>query len=215
MIAFVNGDEWRVEVALDDEQEGMPLGERIRSLALDDEARERLGDRVIVTRDGPRLFLYAETESGAREAERVLRQLLALHGLTAEVALTRWHPDGEDWEEASIPLPRTEAERDAERARLEAAEAREAEAEGAYDWRVKSELPHRHDAVELARTLESDGLHVRRRWRYLTVEALTEDRAEEIAAAIRAAAPAGTEVWIEVNPDDLPRTPFDFIPPLG
>ena len=57
-------DEWRVEVDLDDEQHGFTLGERLRSLDLDEEARKRLGDRVIVTRDGAKLFLYA-TSRGA------------------------------------------------------------------------------------------------------------------------------------------------------
>jgi hypothetical protein len=59
-------DEWRVVVDLDDEEHGFTLGERLRSLDLDDEARERLGDRVIVTRDGAKLFLYATTEEQAR-----------------------------------------------------------------------------------------------------------------------------------------------------
>jgi hypothetical protein len=211
----MSADEWRVEVELDDEPEGMPLGERIRSIPLDDEARERLGDRVIVSRDGPHLFLYAATEDAAREAERVLRDLLDAHELTARVAVTRWHPDEEEWEDASIPLPQTDAERDAERGRREAAEEREAEIEGSYDWRVKAELPHRHDAVEIARSIAAAGHDVHRRWRYLTIGVPTEERGEELAEEIRATAPEGTEVWVEVNPDDLPHTPFDFIPPLG
>ena len=45
-------EEWRVEVELGDDQHHLTLGERLRSLDLDDEARKRLGDRVIVTRDG-------------------------------------------------------------------------------------------------------------------------------------------------------------------
>src|SRR5436309_15771438 len=89
-------DEWRVEVDLDDEQHGFTLGERLRSLDLDDEARERLGDRVVVTRDGAKMFLYAATEEQAREAERVARDLVAAEGLSAEIALTRWHPDEEE-----------------------------------------------------------------------------------------------------------------------
>ena len=36
-------DEWRVEVALDEDQHGTSLGERLRSLDLDDQARRRLG----------------------------------------------------------------------------------------------------------------------------------------------------------------------------
>jgi hypothetical protein len=56
---------------------------------------------------------------------------------------------------------------------------------------------------------------VRRRWRYLTIGVPTQERGEEIALSIRGRAGPGTEVWVEVNPEDLPRTPFDFIPPLG
>jgi len=58
-------DEWRVEINLDDPEHGYGLGERLRSRHLDDETRERLGNRVVVTRDGPRLFLYAATQSEA------------------------------------------------------------------------------------------------------------------------------------------------------
>ena len=69
----MDGDEWRVDVELDDEPEGMSLGERIRSLDLDEEVRDRLTGRVIVTRDGPHVYLYSDTEAGARAAERVVR----------------------------------------------------------------------------------------------------------------------------------------------
>ena len=43
-------DEWRVEVELDEDQHGTSLGERLRTLDLDDQARKRLGGSVIVTR---------------------------------------------------------------------------------------------------------------------------------------------------------------------
>jgi len=82
-------DEWRVEVDLDDEQHGFTLGERLRSLDLDDEARERLGDRVVVTRDGAKMFLYAATEEQAREAERVARDLIAAEGPVEEAEMQR------------------------------------------------------------------------------------------------------------------------------
>ncbi len=49
---------------------------------LDDEARERLGSRVIVTRDGSHLFLYANTQASCEEAERVVRELIAEDELT-------------------------------------------------------------------------------------------------------------------------------------
>ena len=50
-------DGFRVEVSLDDEEHGYSAAERLRAVDLDDEARERLGSSVMVTRDGPRLFL--------------------------------------------------------------------------------------------------------------------------------------------------------------
>ena len=69
-------DEWRVEADLDDEESGFTLAERFRSLDLDEEAQKRLGGNVTVTRDGPRMFLYATSEEAVREAERVARELL-------------------------------------------------------------------------------------------------------------------------------------------
>jgi hypothetical protein len=192
----VNGDEWRVEIDLEDEEQHFTLGERIRSLDLDDEARRRLGGSVTVTRDGSRMFLYAGSESAAREAEAVARQLTDAEGLEARIRLTRWHPVEEAWRDASEPLPRTEAEREAERARHEAAEAAEAAEQGEFDYEVHIDPPHHGDAVELERTLSGEGLPVKRRWKHISVGALTEERAEEIAEQVRARAPEGTDVSI-------------------
>jgi hypothetical protein len=186
-------EEWRVEVKLGDEEHGPRLGERLRSIDLDDEARKRLGDRVVVTRDGPHVFLYAASESAAKEAERVVRELLASDELEGEVALTRWHPDEEAWKDASIPLPQTEEERAAERERHRAAE----EASGEHDWEVRVDLPSLRETFELAGRLRDEGLHVRRRWRYLLVEAASEEDGTELAERIRTEGPEGTEVHVE------------------
>jgi hypothetical protein len=97
-------DEWRVEVQLDDSEHGFPLSERLRALDLDDEVEERLGDRVIVTRDGPRLFIYAQTDEAAREAERIVRQVLATDELTADVRVRRWNPVDRFWQDPDVPL---------------------------------------------------------------------------------------------------------------
>ena len=61
-------DEWRVEIELENDQHGQSLGERLQGLDLDNEARKRLGGSVIVTRDGPHLFLYAWHEESAQES---------------------------------------------------------------------------------------------------------------------------------------------------
>jgi hypothetical protein len=207
-------DEWRVEVDLDDEAHGYPFDERIRSLRLDDEARERLGGQVAVSRDGPRLFLYTRSLSSAQEAAAVIRALIAEHELSASVRLTRWHPIEEEWKDATLPMPQNAVEEQAERARLEEAEWREAAAEGEFDWLVKVALPHRADAAALEAQLRDEGLDVRRRWRYLTIGALTEEAAGTLGLRVRERAPSGTDVWVAVNPDGLERSAFRFFPPL-
>jgi hypothetical protein len=193
------GDEWRVEVDLDDPDHGYRLSERLRALDLDAEAKNRLGGRVTVTRDGSRMFLYAGSEAQAKEAERVAREMLEADELSAEIRLTRWHPVEEAWKDASLPLPQTEKERIAEYERREAAEERKAEREGEYDWEVRVDLPTLRDTHDLAERLRSEGLDVKRRWKHLLVGAPTEERAAEIGERIENEAPEGAEVHIEAT----------------
>jgi hypothetical protein len=202
-------DEWRVEVELDDEQHGLKLGERLRSLDLDDEAKERLGDRVIVTRDGSRMFLYARSDPEAREAERVARELVAGEGLSAEIAVTRWHPDADAWKDAAEPMPETDAERAAEHQQHEDEAEAEPRSRWAYEWEVRIDLPRRHDTVALAARLEDEGIDVRRHWKYLLVGAASEERVNELAKQIRGEAPEGSTV--EVVTAGAPHPVFVFL----
>src|SRR5215813_1095999 len=171
-------DGLRVEVSVDDEEHGYSLTERLRAMDLDDHARDRLGPGVMVTREGPDLFVYTASDETAREAERVVRELVDEEGLTADIRVTRWHPIEEEWKDAALPLPTTAAEQDAEYAAREAAEAEEAKREGAFDWYVVAHLPGRGAAATLEEELRSEGLAPHRRWRYVTVGVLTEERAE-------------------------------------
>ncbi len=205
-------DEFRVEVELDDDEHGYSIGERLRALDLDDDARERLGSSVLVTRDGSRLFLYAATEPQAREAERVVQELVDADDLTAEIAVTRWHPVEEDWKDASIPLPATQEEEQGEEAAREAAEADEARAEGRFDWEVVAHLPSRDAAAELAERLTAEGVPATRRWRYVVAGAVGEDEAYELADRVRAEAPKDAEVRVEVDLSDVTRGPLQFLP---
>lgn len=195
-MAPVATDEWRVEVDLDDEEHGFTFAERIRAFDLDEEAQKRLGGPVTVTRDGPRLFFYTTSEEALREAERWLRELLEAEDLTGNVRVTRWHPDAEEWLDASVPLPQTEEQREAERRRHEAAEVAEAAEEGEWDYEVHVDPPGHREAVELEERLKAEGLPVSRRWKHLRIGAPTDERAEEIAAKVRGMAPEGTEVTI-------------------
>jgi hypothetical protein len=66
-------DEWRVEVALDEEHNGATLSDALHHLKLDNEARKLLGGSVVVTRDGRFVFVYAWHEESAQQAEHVVR----------------------------------------------------------------------------------------------------------------------------------------------
>lgn len=205
-------DEWRVEVEIGDPDQGHSLSERLRAHDLDDEARERLSDRVIVTRDGARIFLYAGAEPAAREAERVMRDLVAAAKLQARISLLRWHPVEEAWKDASEPLPESEAERAAERERKLAAERRELAEEGEFDWEVRIELDSRSATAALAERLEAEGRDVTRRWRYLLVGALTEEAGRELAERIAAEeAPAGAKARVEPRLTDPTDPLFVFL----
>lgn len=193
-------DEWRVEVEL---EELGSLQDLLATRDLDDDARDRLGGRVIVTRDGERIFLYADSEETTREAERVMGEIVRAEGLEADIRVTRWHPVEEAWKDASLPLPRTEEEIEAERIRHLQAEEAEMLAEGEPDWEVRVELPHHRETVGLAERLEAEGLEVTRRWRYLLVGTATEEQARKLAGRIRAEAPEAAAVRVTANLSDV------------
>jgi hypothetical protein len=205
-------EEFRVEVQLEDPGHGYSTEARIRALDLDDDARERLGSKVMVTRDESRIFLYATSDAQAREAERVVRELVAADELVADIRVTRWHPVAESWEDASIPLPSSPEGEAAEVAVREAAEAHEAEIEGEYDWHVVVHAPSRSDALELSERLRAEGLPVRRRWRFVTVGVLTEERGVELAERLRSELPGEADVRIEVDLSDVAHSPLQFLP---
>lgn len=195
-------EDWRVEVELDDEEQGYSLDERLRAGELDDQVRERLGDRVAVSRDGSRLFLYAADEAQSREAEQAIRELVQRVGLSADISTTRWHPVEQAWKDPSVPLPTTADTVEQEVERREAADEKEAERNASWNWHVRAELQHRGDAVELEKTLHAEGFHVHRRWRYVTVDVASEEAARELADRLADTLPDGSELVVETKPPD-------------
>jgi len=197
----VSSEDWRVEITLDDEQHGFSLSERLRAQDLDEEVRERLGERVYVSRNGPQLLVYTQTEEQAREAESVLRQLVAEDDLSAEFrGVARWHPAEQEWKDASVPLPSTEAEVEQEQARREAG-----------DWLVKINLPSADHAKDLAESLRAGGYPVHRIWRWVTVDVPTEEAGSELVSSVQAELPGEAQIWVEGNPEARPA--FVFLDP--
>lgn len=204
-------EDFRVEVELDDEAHGYPFRERLRALNLDDEARDRLGTDVVVTRDGSRIYAYTSTGDQASQAERVIDALVHDEGLTADIRVTRWHPVAEEWRDASLPLPSTPADEEREYEEREAAESQEARDEGEFDWRVVAAVSTRDRARDLARQLSEEGLPARRRWRYVMVGVVTEERAEALAERLRGELGESADVWIRADIGDVVAGPFQFI----
>lgn len=206
------GDDWRVTVALDEDENGAALLRWLGELELEDDVRQELGDRVAVSRSGPRVFLYADSEAAARRGEALVRSLLDERRLVGLVDVSRWHPDEQRWEDAAVPLPATEAEREAERARFEADEAAESRRSGSAAWEVRVELESHEQTTALADELENEEIPVVRRWTYLLVGAANEDEARVLAQRLRAEAPAGAKVEVEPSGDVVwrvgPENPF-------
>ncbi len=204
-------DDWRVTVTFHEEAHAGRAQSSLHDHEAEDDVRRRLAHRVAVSADGPRVFLYAGTENAAREADRVVREVLAQHDLEADFALDRWHPIEEKWESADVAMPQTGDEREAEHQRLEQEETRESVTTGHAQFEVRVELPSHHDAVHLADRLQAEGRPVIRRWKYLVLGANDSDDAEALARLIRQEAPEA-----EVHSEELgPLLPFTQFGPIA
>ncbi len=200
-------DEWRVEVALDRDEQADTLSGALHDLRLDDEARKLLGGSLIVTRDGAYVFIYAWHEESAQEAERVVKHIMEDEGLIGQVRLMRWHPVAEDWKDAEEPLPDDEAAV-AEEMRENEIQGKVEASYGEYPWEVVIELPHIRDTFRLADQLRAESLPVKRRFRYLLVGADTEDDAIELGKRLEGEVPKGSTVGVRGNPDEMPLPTF-------
>jgi hypothetical protein len=199
-------DDWRVTVTLPAEEHSGRLVASLAEAEVEDDVRKTLGDRVVVGGgDDPGVvYLYTGTRDSAREAEKVVRAIVAEHGVDAAYAIHRWHPEEERWESADVVLPTTEAEHEAEHERLEENETEESEEIGAL-WEIRIEFHSHRDAAEMAERLDSEAdavlpgmtISVVRHWRYLLIGADTEDQAHEIAERIGGELPAGADLKVE------------------
>jgi len=145
-------DDWRLTARLTDEGTRRLL-DQLREHEADDAVRHRLGGAVAVSGEGNTVYAYADSADAIHEAESVVRALLAEHGVEAQVSVDRWHDLEQQWEDESVPLPGTEAEREAERDRLEETEEAESRESGRALWEVRLELPfgrYTRDAVDPA-----------------------------------------------------------------
>ena len=211
-------DDWRLTIELGDDDDARQLVEWLGEVRLEAGERRPLGDRVIVSRDGPRVFLYSDTEDRARRVESMVLAKLG-HPAAGRVELARWHPAEQRWEDAAVPLPRNEEELEAEHERLQDREEDESLASGYAEWEVRVELPSHDETTAFAERLERDGIPVVRRYTYLLVGAVNEDEARELADRLAAEAPEGARVEVEPGGrmvwEVAPQNPFAVFGGLG
>ena len=212
-------EDWRVTVDFDDEGDGTQFAEWLGALELEREERDRLGDRVVVSRDGPRVFLYADTEDRARAALETVTRHLEAEPRSAATSFDRWHPVEQAWKDVSVPLPSTAEEVRAEHERLQDREAAESRERDRAAWEVRIELPDHDETVRLAEQLESRGIPVVRRYTFLLVGAANEDDARALAEELSRDVPAGARVEVEPGGglvwEVMPRNPFAVFGGLG
>jgi hypothetical protein len=213
------GDDWRVTVDFDDEGDGAQFAERLAAFELEAEEREQLGDRVIVSRDGPRVFLYTDAEERARAVHETVSARIESEGLSALTAFERWHPVEQAWKDASVPMPRTDEQLEAEHERLQEREAAESLETGRSQWEVRVELASHEDTVALAGRLESEGIPLVRRYTFLLAGAVNEDDARALAERLEREVPEGARIAVEPGGglvwEVTPSNPFAVFGGLG
>jgi hypothetical protein len=218
MLSGMN-DEWRLQIELEDEGHLAGMVKRLDAQELEDELSDAFGERVILSREGRRIFAYAETRE---QAEAVRARVVGLdeeHSWSVTTELRHWHPAAESWEEPDLPLPAGDAALAAEHAEAIAVERERLAQTGEPEYEVRVELPSHGDAHRLAERLRAEGLPAVRRWKYLVVGAADEDEAKELAQRLRLQAPSGSEVSAEVSGQvawaERPASPFAIFGGLG
>jgi hypothetical protein len=200
--------DWRVTISLTTQAHVEQARKSFSEKEVEQDVRHRLGRNIVIGSGDSQIFLYAGTELAASEAEQTAREVLSQLGIEAEFAIDRWHPIEEEWRSPDVAMPRTEAERQAEHQRLEAAETAESLAAGTALWQARVELGSHRDAVTLAAALQGEGYAVVRRWRFLIVGASNEDDAQVLADHIRQVAPPEAQVSAEPAGVRLPFIAF-------
>lgn len=190
-------EDWRVTATLHDAAQAQRAILSLRDHELQNDVHRRLGQGVAVSADSSRVFLYTDTGDAAREAERVVREMLAKQQMPADLTLDRWDALKQEWVDPGTPVPDTAEVQQAEHQRLIAEETRQSLIHGQAGWEVRVDMPSHREAVALAEQLRAEGRPAIRRWKYLILGANNEDDAGELAQTIERQAPPAASVRIK------------------
>jgi len=211
-------DDWRLQIDFRDDGPVDALEDHLDARELEHDLSNAFQDKVIVSRNGTTIFLYAGDREQSERARALVERFARENEEEIEVDFKRWHPLSLDWEPADEPLPEDAAARAAEHQVRIAKEREETEEQGYPRYEVQIELPSREEADAFADRLRAEGLPTARRWRVVLVGTADEDAAKALSERIRGEVPAGTKVAVAGTlheaEDDVPR-PFAFLGGLG
>jgi len=195
----VANDDWRIRIEVEEEEHATGLLHRL-SGDLDSEARELANElesrRLVVSRDGDTVFVYAATRAEAESAHAVVEAQLRAHGIEARTSrVEHWLDEEDRWDDE--PPGETWEEEELER--------------GYAPWEVRVECASRKEAGELAERLETEGYRPERRFHYLIVGTASREDADALAARLHGEVELGGEVVYEVEP----ANPFAIFGGLG
>ncbi|HUO71862.1 MAG TPA: hypothetical protein VMU39_13890 [Solirubrobacteraceae bacterium] len=190
-------EDWRLRVQFEHETAAQKLTTRLQARDLEHDLESSFHDRVVVSRDGPIVFCYANSRDQAEAAQRAIEKLKQEHGWTIEIDLERWHPLAERWEAPDAELPDTPAERQQEHAELIESEREESREQKFPMFEVRVQCESHRDAEQLAEKLAAEGIPTVHRSQFVVAGADDEDAANALAERIRQEAPPGTTVTAE------------------
>jgi hypothetical protein len=189
----MTNDDWRLQIDFRDDGVVDAQLDLLDAEELEHDLSEAFRDRVIVSRNDTRLFLYAGDREQAERARALVERLAQEDEEEIEIDFRRWHPIAEDWKPADEPMPDDPAEERAERREAIERELKETEERGYPEFEVRVDLPSREEAEDFAEKLRAEGLPVVHRWRYVLVGCIDEEHARELAEQIRTEAPSGSK----------------------
>ncbi len=195
-------EDWRLRVQFEHEAQARALAKRLQAQDLEHDLETSFHDRVVVSRDGPTVFCYANDRSQAQAVQRAIENSND-GGWSMEVALEHWHPIAEQWEPPDAELPDTPAQRSREHDQLIQSEREESHDQGFPMFEVRVKCASHRDAEELVQRLRAEGVPTAHRWHFVVAGASDEDSAKSLAARISDQSPTGASVTVEGSVQEI------------